>query len=100
MKMEHPLIRTVILKYVFSHFANKEIMFYWVPSHIGIRGNANADFATRSALELPRAKVGVPYINFKHHISQYILPSWQDDWKSTVASSRRLAVLLQAMQQG
>ena len=36
--------------------------------------------AAKSALELPSAKVGVPYNDFKHYISQYILSTWQDDW--------------------
>ena len=32
-----------------------------------------ADSAARSALDLPHAKVGVPYNDFKHCINQYIL---------------------------
>ena len=42
--------------------------------------------AAKSALELPYAKVGVPYTDFKHCISQYILSSWQDDWNGAVAN--------------
>ena len=57
MKLEHPLIRMVIRKCVFLHFDNKDIMFCWVPSHTGIRGNENADLTATSALELPHAKV-------------------------------------------
>ena len=56
-------------------------MFCWVPSHIGIRGNERADSAAKSALDLPHAKVGVPYNDFKH-FRQYILSTWQDDWNS------------------
>ena len=73
MKLEHPLIGMVIRKCVFLNSANTEIMFCWVPSHVGIRGNEKADSAAKSALNLPRAKVGVPYSDFKHLISQYIL---------------------------
>ena len=54
-------------------------MFCWVPRHTGIKGNEKADFAAKSALDLPRTKVGVPYTNFKHLISQYIFSTWQDD---------------------
>ena len=46
------------------HFSNS--------SHGGIRGNEKTDSAAKSALDLPRAKVGVPYTDFKHLISQYI----------------------------
>ena len=70
MKLEHPLIGMVIRKCVFLNFA--------------IKGNEKADFAPKSALDLPRTKVGVPYSDFKHCISQYILSTWQDDWNGAV----------------
>ena len=36
---------------------------------------------------LPHTKVGVPYSDFKHLISQYVVFStWQDDWKGAVAN--------------
>ena len=43
---------------------------------MGITGNEKADAAVKSALEFPHAKVGVPYNNFKHCVSQYILSTW------------------------
>ena len=58
----------------------------WVPSHTGIKGNEKADSAAKSALDLPRAKVGVPYNDFKHYIDQYIFSTWQDDWNGAVAN--------------
>ena len=57
----------------FLNFDNKDIIFGWVPSHIGIKGNEKADSAAKSALDLRHAKVGVPYNDFKLCISQYIL---------------------------
>ena len=42
--------------------------FCWVISHIGIRGTEKTDYAAKSAFDLPRAKVGVPYNDFKHCI--------------------------------
>ena len=83
----------------FLNVDNKDIIFCWVPSHTGIRGNEKADSAAKSALELPHAKVGVPYTDFKHCISQYILSTWQCDWNGVVAGPGRLAVLLQAVQE-
>ena len=78
MKLEHPLIGMVIRNCVFLNIAKKDIVFCWVPSHTGIKGNEKADLAAKSALDLPRAKVGV------HLISQYILSTWQDDWNGAV----------------
>ena len=57
-----------------------------LPNHIGIRGNEKADSAAVSALGVPRAKVGVPYNDFNHCFSQYILSTWQDNWNGMVAN--------------
>ena len=72
MKLEHHLIGMVIRKCVFLNIAKKDIVFFGVPSHTGIKGNEKADLAAKSALDLPRAKVGVPYTDFKYLIGQYI----------------------------
>ena len=76
----------VIRKCVFFNLAKKDIVFCWVPNHNGIKGNEKADFAAKSALDLSRTKVGVPYSHFKHCISQYILSTWQDDWNGADAN--------------
>ena len=86
MKLEHPLIGMMIRKCVFLNSAKKDIVFCWVPSHTGIKGNEKADFIVKSALDLPRTKVVVPYSNFKHCISQYIFSTWQDYWNGAVAN--------------
>ena len=82
MKLKHPLIGMVIRKCVFLNIAKTYIVFCWIPSHTGIKGNEKADLAAKSALDLPHAKVGVPYTDFKYSISQYIFSTWQDDWQS------------------
>ena len=64
----------------------KKDNFMLVPSHIGIRGNEREDSAAKSALELLCANVGVPYNDFKHCISQYILSTWQGDWNGAVTN--------------
>ena len=68
---------------LFKYCQNRHC-FCWVPSHTGIRGNEKADSAAKSALDLPRDKVGVPYNDFKHCINQYIFSTWQDDWNGAV----------------
>ena len=60
MKLEHPLIGMVIRKCLFLNIAKKVIVFCWVPSHTGIKGNKKADSAAKSALDLPHAKVLYP----------------------------------------
>ena len=65
-------------------YGQKRHCFCWVPSHTGIKGNEKADSAAKSALDMSRAKVGVPYNDFKHCINQYIFSTWQDDWNGAV----------------
>ena len=65
-------------------YCQKIHYFCWVTSHTGIKGNEKADSAAKSALDLPRTKVYVPYNDFKHCINQYIFCSWQDDWNGAV----------------
>ena len=86
MKLEHPLIGMVKRKCVSLNIANKDIIFCWLSSHVGIRGNEKAASAAKSALDLPRAKVGVPYTDFKYLIGQYIFSTWQDDWNGAVVN--------------
>jgi len=86
MKLEHPLIGMVIRKCVFLSIAKKDVVFCCVPSHVGIKGNEKADSAAKSALNLPHAKVGIPYSDFKYCIGQYIFSTWQDDWNGAVAN--------------
>ena len=71
---------------MFLNFANKDIMFCWVLSHIGISGNEKAVSIVKSALDMHRVKDGIPNTDFKHHINQYILSTWQDDWNGAVAN--------------
>ena len=83
MKLEHPSIGMVIPKCVFLNFANKDINLCWVPSHVAFR--EKADSYVKFALELPLAKVGVLYNDFKHKINHNILSTWQNDWSGAFA---------------
>ena len=65
-------------------FANKNIILCWVPSHVDIRGNEKADSAAMSALDLPHAKISVPYTDLKYLNNQYIFSTWHDDWNDVV----------------
>jgi hypothetical protein len=56
------------------------IHFIWVPSHIGIAGNAAADAAAKAALNLQSSMLTVPYSDFKSLINTYINKRWQECW--------------------
>ena len=50
MKLIHPLIGMAIRKCVFLNIANKDIIFCWVPSHVGIKGNKKGRFSCQVCL--------------------------------------------------
>ena len=52
----------------FLVFANKDIIFCWVPRQV-----MKKQTAAKSALDLPLVKVGIPYVDFQY-VSQYIFP--------------------------
>ena len=62
--IEKPLLLDVLLK--LNDLADiNHIVFCWLPSHVGIKGNEKADIATKSALTLNISDLKVPFTDFK-----------------------------------
>jgi hypothetical protein len=78
--LKNPLIQQAIEEYTVLFASNKTILFCWIPSHIGIRGNEKADAAAKLALTLQITDFKIPYSDFKMYIDNYISSSWQSDW--------------------
>ena len=57
-----------------------DIVFCWLPSHIGIRGNEEADKAAKDALSLEVLSFKVPYNDFKPLINDFLRNVWQQSW--------------------
>ena len=77
-KLEHPLIIKLLCRV--HSTSNKEIVFCWIPSHIGVRGNHRADAAAKSALDLVPDKYNIPYTDLKPKINNFLDRKWQQRW--------------------
>lgn len=60
-----------------------EVVFMWVPSHVGIPGNEKADEEAKRALERDEPDCGVVNINeIKTTIKRRIIWRWQAEWEN------------------
>ncbi|XP_035212104.1 uncharacterized protein LOC118186157 [Stegodyphus dumicola] len=59
-----------------------EILYCWVPGHVGIRGNELADIAAKSAVDL--CNQHVPLTDIKKVVKRKILEKWQLLWDAQV----------------
>ena len=62
--MKNPLLSDILLKHNDSAELNN-IVFCWLPSHVGIKGNEKADIAAKSALALHISDLKIPYTDIK-----------------------------------
>ena len=65
---------------------HKDIVFCWVPSHIGIQGNERADVLAKAALDKTKQFYYIPYTDFKYNISVYLDDILQGEWNINVTS--------------
>ena len=60
----------MVIRKSFFNFASKYIIFFWIPSHIGIKDNGKADCASKSALDC----LVYPMISFNILLANILFP--------------------------
>nr|XP_042896049.1 uncharacterized protein LOC122268979 [Parasteatoda tepidariorum] len=78
----HPILCFIQHLLFNLHKNGFDILFCWVPSHVGIPGNDLADTAARSATTT--LNLSIPFSDVKIHIKKYIKSLWQQQWDNQV----------------
>jgi len=78
-KNDHPITLQILLKYhnLLTHSFN--IIFCWLPSHVGIPCNEKA---AKPALNKPILRIPILYTDLEPIINSYIHDMWQQTWNS------------------
>ena len=74
--MDNPLILQLLQKLHHLSCAHKTIHLFWIPRHIGIRGNEAADMAGKESLDQDITVSQVPYTDLKSLINHFISSKW------------------------
>ena len=78
---DHPLV-IEILEWIFLiKHRGKNVSFCWVPAHVGVRGNEQADnLAKEASVSKTPRNLLVPFRDFIPHIRSAVESLWQFSW--------------------
>ena len=83
--MDHPLVLDVLEKY--SALVNRTVLFCWLHSHVGIRGNKLADAAAKGAPNERLTIMTLAYSDFEplvNMVKRFIRCKWSDFWDTQI----------------
>ena len=72
LKYDHPILVQILELYTEMTRDGREIVFSWVPSHVGIRGNLAAESAAKDALDGNISVELIPFSDLKSCTNKYI----------------------------
>ena len=88
-KSDNPLV-VGLLRKLSALSERADIVFCWLPSHIGIAGNEKADKAAKDALLIEVLPFKVPFSDFKPLINSFIHVVWQRSWNDPSNQENKL----------
>ena len=80
LKYDNPVLVHILELYTELTREGRDIVFIWVPGHVGIRGNSAADSAAKDALDGDISVELIPFSDLKPRTNKYILELWQSEW--------------------
>ena len=84
--LEHPVIRYIIHLLTYLNAVGSEIEFCWIPGHVGIPGNENADRTAKHFVDNELYEIKIPFSDFKHCIGKYVNSLFQTTWNNCFAN--------------
>jgi len=72
------LVYQIIKEYSHLTESGKRILICWIPSHVNMPGNEEADSTAKSALSLPITKMKISATEYIPGVSRFCLKEWQD----------------------
>ena len=91
-KTDNPLVVGLLGK-LSALCERADIVFCWLPSHIGTAGNEEADKAAKDALLIEVLPFKVPFSDFKPLINSFIQDVWQRSWTDPSNQENKLFVI-------
>ena len=74
-KVKQPTILQILTQYKGLEASGAEVLFCWIPSHLGIPGNTVVDREAKKALNKPISQSKIYYKDLQPKISKYIFKS-------------------------
>ena len=64
----------------------KTVMFCWVPSPVGIKGNERVDVLAKLALSEPYTNIKIPYTDLIYYTKLHLRKTWKFFWDQQIQS--------------
>ncbi len=78
--ISNPLLIEVLEELTTLGSLGIHMVFFWIPGHIGIKGNEKVDRAAKTAVNLEVEDLSLPYSDFRPYICKHIRSQWQLSW--------------------
>jgi len=75
-----PLILDILLLHSDLYNHNFDIIFFWIPSHVGIVGNTKVDLLAKAPLLSPITNIPIAATDFFVNVHSVIQNKWQSRW--------------------
>jgi len=85
-KIEYPPILKIMKDHNQLTNSGKSITFCWIPSHVGIRGNEDADIAAKAGLDVATTNMRFPVSDLLTCANQLCVREWQKLWNQCTSS--------------